>query len=435
MDIACVIFCIIMFFVGKRTEKKVINPLSIFCLLWGIVIFLSMLHLFNLDKPKENTFVIMTLGIVFFSIGYFLSKILIGNKRIIFVNGGNRHKKYSSYEINYKLLYLAFIICIPFYLKDLISVVSAIGFGNDLSVIQGLMQGNDDVFRRSAIESAFLLLFVHPFSWIACPIVAVDFWMGKRDIKLIILQLITVMIRIFTTGGRAAFIQLMFYFFCVFILSDHNNSKSMYKRIRSKAKKNRKLFSLICVIGIGILFFLTYSRAGQTAIRTIYYDFAMPPIMFERWIDKINDYPMGYGTASLNGFLYPIDYILRNSIHVALPDVFQKIYNLICLTDTEWKWIGSSVTANAYVSIFWFFYIDGRVIGVIFASLIYGFFCRNMYCRAIRDYSVKTVSFYCLVIIGVFYTFATFEFSQYSYALALIYIGLFFKKQKVMIES
>lgn len=54
MDIACVIFCIAMFFVGKKTEKKVINPLSVFCLLWGIVIFLSNIHLFNLYLPKES---------------------------------------------------------------------------------------------------------------------------------------------------------------------------------------------------------------------------------------------------------------------------------------------------------------------------------------------------------------------------------------------
>ena len=448
MDIACVIFCIAMFFVGKKTEKKVINPLSVFCLLWGIVIFLSNIHLFNLYLPKESTYTILIFGIISFVFGYYATKILIGNKQFKFrikvaskryrCNAKVASKRYrcNAYKINYKILYLAFLICIPFYIKDLVSVISSIGFGNSLSVIQGLMQGNDDVFTRSAIESTVLLLFVHPFSWISCPIVAVDFWMGKRDIKLLILQIVTILMRIFTTGGRAVFIQFMFYFFCVFMLSRSNDSKSLYKEIRVKEKKNKRLFLMICVVGLAILALLTYSRAGQAAIRTIYYDFAMPPIMFEKWIDTVKEYPKGYGMASLNGFLYPIDYILRNSVHVSLPETFKKIYDLIQLTDTEWKWIGNGVIANAYISAFCIFYIDGRQVGVILASMIYGFICRNTYSKVSNNYSVKSVAVFCLVLVGVFYTFGTFEFSQYSYVLALIYIRFFFKKTSSnMIES
>lgn len=430
MNIVCVIFCIAMFFVGEKTEKKVINPLSVFCLLWGIVIFLSSLHLFNLYLPKESTFTILNAGIVAFSIGYYAAKVLIGNKRFIFKRSTVSKKcRCNLYEINYRVLYLAFLVCIPFYIKDLISVVMSIGFGNSLSSIQGLMQGKDSVFTRSSIESACLLLFVHPFSWISCPIVAVDFWMGRRDIKLIILQLLTILVRIFTTGGRAAFIHFMFYFLCAFVLSENSDSKSLYKEIRAKAKKNKRLLLIICVIGVAVLTLLTYSRAGQAAVRTIYYDFAMPPIMFEKWIDTVIDYPIGYGMASLNGFLYPIDYLLRNSVHVSLPETFKKIYDLIQLTDTEWKWIGNGVTANAYISAFCFFYIDGRLIGVILASAIYGFICRNTYNNAIRNYSVRSATVLCLILIGVFYTFGTFEFSQYSYALALIYIKAFFRRK------
>ena len=430
MAIVCVIFCIVMFFVGKKTEKKVINPLSVFCLMWGIIIFLSNLHLFNLYTPKENTFVILTSGIVSFSFGYFMAKGLMGDRRFILKENGLDTKKVCrTYVINYRVLYLAFLICIPFYIKDFVSVISSIGFGNSLKALQGLMQGTDDVFTRSSIESACLLLFVRPFSWISCPIVAVDFWMGRRDFKLIILQLITIFLRIFTTGGRASFIQFMFYFLCAFVLSESNNLRFKCKKMRFRARKNKKLFSLMCITGLVVLAALTYSRAGQAAIRTIYYDFAMPPIMFEKWIDVVKDYPLGYGMASLNGFLYPVDYILRNSVHASLPDSFNSLYNLIQLTDTEWKWIGDGVTANAYVSAFWFFYTDGRLFGVIFAAAVYGFICRNTYKNAILNHSVKSVSIFCLVIIGVFYTFGTFEFSQCSYALALLYISFFFRKK------
>lgn len=43
-----IIICICFSIIGIRTEKRILNPITVFCMLWGIIIFLSNLRLYTL---------------------------------------------------------------------------------------------------------------------------------------------------------------------------------------------------------------------------------------------------------------------------------------------------------------------------------------------------------------------------------------------------
>jgi len=48
----------------------------------------------------------------------------------------------------------------------------------------------------------------------------------------------------------------------------------------------------------------------------------------------------------------------------------------------------------------------------------------------------RNMAIYCMVIIGVFYTFGRFQFAQYNYALGIIYLGLFaYKKTNINLKG
>lgn len=54
---------------------------------------------------------------------------------------------------------------------------------------------------------------------------------------------------------------------------------------------------------------------------------------------------------------------------------WKAVYDLIRLTDSEWLTITAQSThANAYVSAFWFFYLDGRIVGIIIGFALYGIY-------------------------------------------------------------
>lgn len=344
--------------------------------------------------------------------------------------------KQKHYELRYKAIYIMLIFSILFFIKDLASIISKIGMNHNLSVIQNLIQGDDDVFVRSSIENALILLFVNPFTWICAPITIIDFWMGKRDKKLLIMTIMLVVLKTLTTGGRAMFIQLAFYFVCVFTLINSKRSTKFSQQVRATVKKNKKIFIISGIICICILYILTYSRAGQAAIKTIYYDFAMQPYMFQIWCKVADTTDIGFGVASLNGFLFPINYILRNTIQISLPQSYHTIYELIESTDTQWQWIGNGVSANAYTSAFWFFYVDGRIMGIAIISFIYGIYSRIIFKNMETNPTQRNMAIYCMVIIGVFYTFGRFQFAQYNYALGIIYLGLFaYKKTNINLKG
>ena len=181
---------------------------------------------------------------------------------------------------------------------------------------------------------------------------------------------------------------------------------------------------------------MTYSRSGLNALKTIYYDFAMQPLMYEKWVSEVDSANLiGYGTASLNGFLFPVDYILRNTLHINLGMLYKKVYTLIALTDSKWQYISPTIRANAYVSAFWFFYLDARNFGVLIFSFIYGCYCRMSFKNAVFNSNLRSIAVYSLVAVGVFYTFGRFQLSQHTYVLALLYLKYFmFKRSSIRNE-
>lgn len=437
MAIGLSILFIIFACIGLKTEKKIVNPITVFCGLWGMITFFSALHLYRMYEPDNKTYYWIAIGVCAFFFGYYITKLATaGNRGVVFRKRKKKQNTYKiDYQLNYKLVYFMLLFCLPFYLKDLMSIINHIGAGNSLSSVQALMQSGDDVFVRSRIESAIRLLIINPFMWICIPITVVDFWVGKRDKFLITLTLTIMTIRILSTGGRASFIHMAFYFVCVYTMMRNDSISGLSERIKNSVRKNKKMFLSVMILGVVVLGLMTYSRAGRGAFRSVYYDFAMQPMMLQIWAKISEKNPLGFGMASLDGFLYPIEYFMRNTIHVSLPDYYQDINNLVNLTDTQWQWVGSGVCANAYVSCFWFFYTDARVLGIAIGSFIYGIFGRCTFGSAQKKLNQKSLAIYCMAVIGIFYTFGRFEFSQMPYTLGFIYLFLFFYRRKRVVDT
>lgn len=435
------IFSGLLFVIGLiaiNKEKNLFNPLSLFCILWAAILFFSKLQLYSLYPADEKIYKMIIYGVSSYVIGYLLAKIFIGNKRLAL------HKKEHNpgsirldYVPNYSFLYFLLFFSLLFYLKDLVTVFTTLVGGGSLANIQSLIQGTDNLYSRTGLENAIRLLIVNPFTWAVIPILAVDIWMGRRDKKLIILTGLLIVSRIFTTGGRAAFLNFAIYMSVVFGFVNIRVKKVLTDRPMNNIKKNKRLFKILLCIALVILAIMTYSRAGQRAIRTIYFDFAMQPYMCQIWMEKVDTNNMiGYGTVSLTGFIFPILYVMKNLLRIfPIPMAYQQLFDMRLALDTEWQWIGQHVYANAYTSIFWYLYIDGRVIGIILGLFIYGFVSRIVFCNTMKNINVKNICLYSLFYIGIFYTFVRCQFTSIDYALAIIFVAFFTYKGKHMLNK
>lgn len=432
------LFCGIVFIIGLiaiKSEKKFFNPLTLFCIMWSSILFLSTLQLYSLYKGNDRTYRLMMIGVASFIVGYYFAKLLIGNKFLVI---GKKHTTCAiiDYQLNYQLMYIMLVASLLFYAKDLVIVFSRLVAGSSLADIQLLVQGTDNLYNRSGVENAIRLLIINPFGWAIIPILAVDIWMGKKDRKLIVLTGLLMISRIFTTGGRAAFLNFTIYLIMLFFFTNQNKKYHVASTVKNTVRENKKLFRLIVVASVILLAYMTYSRAGDGALRTIYFDFAMQPYLCGVWMDTVDAKNMlGYGMVSLSGVIFPILYLVKNLLRFStMPTYYQELFDLKLSLDTEWKWIGSRVYANAYVSAFWFLYVDARCIGIIVGMLVYGFASRIVYNNTRRKTTKKNACQYALYYIGVFYTFVRFQFTTVDYAMAIVFVT-FMAYRRIPIKS
>lgn len=430
MAIFSIIFCFLMIIISFFSNKRKINPVSVFYSLWFVIITLSYIRLFSLRETSNRIYGIIFLGLLFFAIGYYL--IYIFSFKYSF-----KIKKKSDFKIlvnvkeyipRYKLLYILGIIIILFYFLDFSKIFIYILKGSDLKYIRELAQDSNSILNanRSLIENVIKNLIVAPGAMAFQPIVAIDFWKGKRDKKLIIINFLIILLRVITDGSRIVIVYFLIHMIVAFGFTKNNINKVSV--IKKKQKKEKIFIIMFFIIGIFVLYKATLSRSGENIIRFFYYYFSMEPYMFEIWSNKVDDLNIiGYGIAATNGFSFLLFYILKNGLRFSSYPVFwETIYNLIQATDSKWKIIaGEGITANAYVSLFWFFYLDGRIIGVIIGMFIYGFGTAVAFVKALKKDTTKHICIYSFILQGLFFSFIRFQFANLTYVVAFLIIMFF----------
>lgn len=425
--------CLIMLILGKMTEKRFFNPITMFYSLWSIILGLSSLRLFNLAETRNEIYLLIFIGLISFAIGYYTYKyfkIISLKKKVI---DENKNIEKTSYELNYKFIYFIALICIIFYLKDLVSVLQYLFNGKSLAYIRELAQDSTSILysSKSKIENGIKILCIAPFSQALQPIVATDLIFGKKDKKLFILNIVIIALKVITDGSRT----LVVYFLISLVVSLSLNDK---KIIKNKKKKNRlkqnSMFLMLIVIVVFVLYKITASRSGENIVKFAYYYFSMQPIMFDKWamiVDSKEIY--GYGISASNGFGFIIFYIIKNIFGIAYPELWSNVYGLIEGTGTNWQTISTLGTqANSFVSAFWVLYVDGRLAGIIIGMIVYGIIMSKSYWNAKNRKSKKHISIYIFLYIGLFYTFVRLQFANVYYDAALLYllIPMYIKKRR-----
>lgn len=427
-----IVICIFFALLAIKTEKKIINPITVFCVLWGMIMILSKVRLYTLYEVDEYTYFLIVLGIIFYILGYYTWKCFSKNKFIRFtISNKHKHSYNYEYQLRYKLMYMLCIVCILFLFREIISLgINNISGDIDLKEIQRLVRTTAK--NRSNLENAISFLIVNPFYIALYTITAIDFWIGKRDKKLLLMTLIILVGKVLSSGGREPFIKFFFCMIVGYMFAINTNIDRNNLNIRNILKKNKRLFYFTIFLTVVCLGALSFSRAGENMGKTIYLNFAMQPNMFEYWLEQVESQNLyGYGFASLNGFFYTLLYCLKSLMILPdIPELYSKIYSITMATDSQWIQIGREVFANAYVSVFWFLYFDAREIGIMLGMYLYGLISQWSYSFAINKTSIKSVSIYSIILVGVFYTFGRMEFTTTNYTLGFLFIYFIAYKKK-----
>ena len=434
----CLLFCFATVIFWCMHERSFLNPLSLFLTIWIILLAFQKVELFGLYSTSEKTYESFFYGFLFFTIGIMCSK---------------KWTKYNSISrrgnnelvLNRRLLYLGCYFCIVIYMFTLIFLLPTILSGG-LAEIRAMNQDADsDVYARMpGIESAIRTLFVYPFTFAVLPISAIEIIKPRKDLKLVTLVLIIIVLRVFTEGGRVVMAYWMLHVLLAYKFCGQSNYLSKFFKssqanlltmefAKKYRKKMKSIIVVVFIIGIIAIFFATLSRSGEDANIHMYFYLAMQGQMYEIWADTVDhSHLLGCGLGSLNGFFYPFIYIYKNLFgYLDFPGYYGQIVKMIQETDSEWVTPSQYGRANAFVSLFWFFYLDGRIVGIIIGMFIYGFVCGRFYYKTLLSPNDQNICWTILVIQGLIFSMVRLQFANVMYAWGFIYIWLAYRKIKV----
>ena len=425
-----IVYSIIFFVIGLVLEKKKLNPLTIFYGEWLLILYLSKMHLYNINSVSDNAYMLILIGLVFFSIGYFLARVI--PKKHFF------NKAKITYSINKKAIILLSASSFIFFFFDFAKSMGYLLRGQSLGFLR--MQAQEGSLFGNPVQNALRIIITAPFSTVLTVLAPVTFFLSndKRYKKTLLIWTVLILgERLLSDGGRSPFVYLILAMLVSYSFSKKKKKtlKKVKKGLVVRVTKRFKYISLFVVLGAILLFYVTLSRSGADSRRITYFYFAMEPVMLDKWCKLVDSSGLyAFGMASFNGFLFVFFYIIVNTFGSILgftyPKYWRSIYEMIESLGTNWQIItNGGLQANSYASIFWTFYFDARILGIILGMFIYSFFACYWYRRTISDSCERNVAIYSLVFIGLFYSFQQFIFQNIYYSISfLMLISFAYKK-------
>ena len=274
----------------------------------------------------------------------------------------------------------------------------------------------------------FYYLLVDPLT-VAIPICAIsDFIFGEKDKKLLILAVVLTVVKTIANTTRSTLGILIVYFAVGSMMFIKINGYDV--GLRKFIKKRKKQILFACIVAVVAFVYMTIAR-GSDVWDNLWTDFALPTSLFEYWKKVVDDQNVhGYGLGSLNGFVYPVFYFLKNIFKIPIPEYVEAIHTIA--NDTEsFVWASNTVTANAYVSIYWYFYMDFRYIGILAGMLLVGYFSERTYRDTLYYKGAKNFSIYCFFLHMVIFSIVRMPFTIVSSALGFLFVAFILYKKKI----
>lgn len=398
-------FLIIIFNTIIRKDPF-LSPVSLFPFLWIIILSLYKSGLIVLYQISNRLEIIITLGILGFFLGGELSNLLypVKNKMAIsFILHNNTDAiSYDTKKRN-TILFVLSLLCIVLLTIRVIPSISLLRLGytfNQITVEKLYYKAENGIMLFLSVY------FMEPFSTVLSVIGAYELLKGRGDVRLIICSIIVVVLCALQRGGR--FVIIMYFVYLI-------TFKHMFNRRIKMRRKTKFIFILVSVAALIVVLQLSKSRGTSDLFRSAYlYLCGCLPNMNQRLFTGAH-IPLTLGGSSLYGFIAPVMYFFKG-IGFSYPSFFLELTNIINVENIID--IGPADRYNAFVSVFYHLFLDGREFGVIIGTLLLGFISTRAYRKAKRTTNTRDYLVYGLLMYQLCSPMIRVQFSTYAYALS-----------------
>ena len=402
-------------------KNAIWSPVCIFSLLWiGIIVFYKSgyVELYPLSSRAE---LIIALGVFGFFVGGELSYSTIHRKYVFGKHGTYRNKQIDNHidigghidRPRNNLIFALSVACIVMLIIRVIPSIALIRMGY---TFEQITEGRLYYKAEGGLMLLFSVYFMYPFSSVLPVIGAYEMMKGKKgDKRIILCSIIVVILSALQRGGR--FVTITYF---VYILTYKN---LLGKKINIKPRTKR-IIAIITIAAVIAVLKLSESRGTSSITQSaIMYMCGCLPNMDQRLFTGGTN-PLTFGGSSLYGYIAPVMYLLKG-FGMPYPDFFMRLTNAVNVENVIS--IGPSNRYNAFVTLFYHMFLDGREFGVIVGSVLLELISMKAYKKARNNISEKDAIIYGLLMYQIISPMIRVQFSGYTYALSFLYIPLLYR--------
>lgn len=384
--------------------KNPCSPAFIFTSLWILITSLASLSLFGFNGYSEKSVFQIFVGMISFAAGALLIDL---KKRNVLL--GVKNVKHKKLYLNTRLLnFVLVLVCIGS-LASLYYSLHAYSSGSSLSDVRGSLMGyNDNQLISNSFLSGFINYFVGPAKKVLIPI-AVYYFFKRKNMKFVLITFATVVSDAISSGGRIMILYTVLMFVVAFFY---------FRDSISVGSKRKILF--IAVAGLVALIFMTAIRSSSSVLRSIYSYFSISVPLLEKYSTSFENADFyAFGGATFYPFLYCIKF-LTNIFNVN-SEYLDSLSTYVAYPQDTWvRGLFPTGDFNAFSSLFYYFYMDFRIWGIIIFSFIYGFVCNYIYVKAFVERSDLSFLLYLMIVQSLFGSFIIWQIGNTKFFVALL---------------
>lgn len=283
---------------------------------------------------------------------------------------------------------------------------------------------------RSALAWRFEMYVVSAFEFAAVALLPVVMFQKKTKENIILTAelILFLILHMFVTGARSFLIDIVI-LFAIYMLMNFEIVKRKFIKPKKIPKKVIFLFAVGAVL---LVIVMTVLRKGNkrdsSLLREIYRYFAISYPLFDRHLRISEHLPHTHGWELIYGLVRPPFSMLR-SIGLNFPEGLNEAMIQINANDDFYQVGGGQ--SNSFVTVFYYHYMDFGVISLVLYSLLYGFVSQVVYNTMKRNtHNLRAQTFYLIIAIGLFLTFARSLFAAYRYVYALMVLAVAFRRPR-----
>ena len=417
-----IIVLFILTLIGYFKFGNIINPVTLFCGIWTVILFTYSLHLFGLYYASDEVILSITIGVLMFFLGAMFKSSSVGNR--VF-----EEKLFAIQDKpNYKLMTYINLISIIILLGYATVTIRMLLSGVSYEYIHVMYQSEEGVV--GSLKSGIRLwhYFVWPWNLATIPMVVVCFMFdkdgGKEQKIFHITTLINIGTYILISGARVSLAYFAFYFLVILRFQKKKIHLGAWQKV------------LIIVVGLTawtVFAMLSESRNSASLENTAYTYLCgcVPFFSYRLDVFQATGGQYMYGLHTFSGFLKPVFAVLGKIFGSS--EMWTRV-----LSDMETQgrtYIAPHNPFNAFSSLFYYFYMDGGLLSVGIFSFIYGFFSLGMYCKFMRKKTYKNLVLYLLTAFGLAFSMVRFHFTTLRYILSFFYVMISFSKFQDFFKS